>query len=88
MSDQELPQDIINIIEEARNSPTIKRQRSYADISNDIVSRIREDCFTGQIPEHKVETCLEAADEIEKLRYKLSKLRQSLQDVVNQSYRD
>jgi len=54
--------------------------------SNDIVSRIREDCFTGQIPEHKVETVLEAADEIEELRFKISKLQQSLLRIINETY--
>lgn len=55
-------------------------------MSSDIISRLREDCFTGQIPQHKVETVLEAADEIEELRLKITKLQQSLLRIINETY--
>lgn len=52
----------------------------------DIVLRMREECFKGTIPQELIETCLEAADEIENLRYKVSKLKDLLQLTLKEAY--
>ena len=56
-------------------------------MNDDIVERVRQKCFVGEIPQDSVETCLEAADEIEELRYKISKLKDMLYKVIEKAYR-
>lgn len=55
-------------------------------MNNDVVKRIRDMCHVGEIPEESVETVLEAADEIENLRYKISKLKELLEDGLREAY--
>lgn len=52
----------------------------------DIVNRIRQECHQGKIPQDSIETVLEAADEIENLRYKISKLKDLLQLTLKETY--
>lgn len=53
---------------------------------DDVVWRLRDECFQGLIPEGSVELCLEAADEIEHLRVRIGRLQDSLQGVVREAY--
>lgn len=55
--------------------------------NNDIVARMRDKIFLGLIPEEQIEECLEAVDEIENLRYKISCLKESLQNLIAEAYR-
>jgi protein-arginine kinase activator protein McsA len=52
----------------------------------DIVNKIREDCHCGKIPQDSIETILEAADEIENLRYKIATLKELLQKTLKEAY--
>lgn len=54
--------------------------------SPDIVARIREKCFIGLIPEEQIEECLEAADEIENLRCRISKMKKIFTDLFNETH--
>lgn len=53
----------------------------------DIVARVRDACFIGSMPTEKAELFLASADEIEDLRYRISKIRSLLQDVLREAYR-
>ena len=53
----------------------------------DIVARVRDACFVGSMPTEKAELFLASADEIEDLRYKITKMKSLLQDVLREAYR-
>lgn len=55
-------------------------------MSSDIVEKIRNMCHVGDIPQDSIETVLEAADEIENLRHKISKLKDLLQKTLQEAY--
>lgn len=55
-------------------------------MKNDIVNKIREECHCGKIPQGSIETVLEAADEIENLRYKITKMKDLIQQVLQEAY--
>lgn len=54
---------------------------------DDIVARVREECFIGLVPKDKAEIFLEAADEIESLRVKLYQLRGQINDLFIEVHR-
>jgi GGDEF domain-containing protein len=73
-----------NIDGQFEKSPTIS---SASSGNGDVVGRLRDECFQRLIPEGSVDLCLEAADEVERLRVKVSDLQESLQGVVREAYR-